>query len=150
MNGVRCIAEPRYCFPQLVALHQQIVRIERRYRKNAYARGGQRRDQSSKHPHFRQIKRAVNLHDPPTFRGPPSLRNEGTLCNDGELITGSRNGKELTLRGPLRHNGPRSEAADGERLSKQGKVETSLGHGYGSYSKLLTIPPSTARETPFT
>src|ERR1700688_1044910 len=108
---------------QLAALHQEIVRIERRYRENAHTRGGQRRDDSSKYPDFRKIKWAMNFHNTPTHTGAQSLRNQSILRNHREFVAGARNRKESPLRGPLRHNGIGSKSANGERFWEQGKFK---------------------------
>src|ERR1700692_4774729 len=127
MNRVPSIAKRSQRLKQLDALHQQIVRVGGRYRKNAYARGGQRRHERSKYTDFRQIKWPVNFHNAPTHFGSKPLRNQSRLCNDRQFIAGPRNRKELPLRGPLRHKSIRSKTTDSERFRQQGKFKTTLG-----------------------
>ena len=139
------------CGVQLGSTDEQIVGVERGNDEQTYLGAGEWGGEGCQDANLRQVERAVD------FQGAPGCLREKVRGkalrggDDGKFVPGASNGKEgAAAGGPRRDWCVRRESQDREEVRKDGKLETAGCLGHGAYSRLRTMPPSMARETPLT
>ena len=106
------------CGFQLFPLHQHIVCVESRHRKNWDARIRQGLQKRRENPRHRKRKRTLKFQAYPTSLDANVARDAALFANDGKLFGSLRNAEEPGAERPFRDRTSRRQLANGQLIRK--------------------------------